>query len=443
MGPELLKEDMMRKIFDLYYEEINKTAGRGDELNFNLALYYKHRGAVLSKMAHDHHTAITSMQLDSLFSKSVEAYRKVSPEYLKEEINVFNQGRQQTKIRRRNLFLYPDHFQKVWTRAFFVNKFYSMHFLNYLFENHLTRELYTRESDVELIYSWLKNYNYTDGTSDTQKEEKNYSHLEAKDFIRIDSILTEFAAPEKLSSMANLPRLLLIHEYLEHGLYDQIEPVYQKLDVDKFDSNLKEQEYNSQALGYFVNSFSYLMNEMAEYLAGQGRLAEANRIITEYTSQNNRMKAYADAARGFHRFPSPSPESIYPYLDSAVTEANRLEDYQFISSDPRIILAYSLSAVGGKNFYDLSQSYVKQLSLNTQTDIVQRWIQGIAQSGNYYQAYSSIPEITILTDRLYLYNLILMEEAFRIARDPDREAFLRKKREGFYLEDFAFEANFF
>jgi len=442
MVRELFNENLMQKLFDMYETELRKINTRPDELHFNLSLYYKQRGAILSKMVHDGHSKATPSQLNSLFKNSIEEYRKVSPGYVDEEITIFSDGRQQTKTTRRHLFLYPDHFQKVWNRVFLVPKYYSMNYLNYLIEHDLVKEFYHNAKDMELIYTWLKHYLFSNGTSDTSQEEKNYTSLQEKDLIRLDSLFTTFPAKE-LNGIGNLSHLLLIHHYLENGQYDLVEPIYQKLDIDKFDTNLKEREYNTQSLQYFVNSFSCLINEVCEYLASQGRQAEVNQIISQYRSSNNRLKAYANASRGFQKFPSKSPEGIFSYLDSAVTEAERLKDFQFVSTDPRIILAYGLSAAGGKKLNDLSESYVKQLSLNTQTDIVQRWIQGIATSGDYYQAYSSIPEITILNDRLYLYNMILMQEAINRVSNPNWKIYLQKRSEGFYQEEFGFELDLF
>jgi hypothetical protein len=441
MALELFDEGKMQRLFDLYEAEIRKNFIRSDELNFNLSLYYKQRGAIFSKMVNDGRATVSFAQLDSLFKKSVDEYRKVSPSYLDGEITIFNQGRQQAEILRKNLFLYPDHYQKVWNRAFLVPKYYSVNFLDYLIKHDLIGEFYRTEKDIGLIYTWLKHYLYTNGTSDTQQEEKNYTRLNEQDLIRIDSLFTTLSSQQKLNGMENLAHLLLLHHYLQHGQYDKVEPIYQKLNIEKFSTNLIEREYNTNALGNFINSFSYLINELTEYLASQGRQEEANRIIRQYTSSNNRIKAYANAARGFQKFSSTAPEQMFSYLDSAVTELERLEDFQFISTDPRIILAYNMSAAGGTILYDLSEQYVKQLSINAQNDIVQRWIQGIARSGNYYQAYNSIPEIVILSDRLYLFNMILLHEAIARTTNPDWKLYLKNKEEGFYLEDFAFEFN--
>ncbi len=437
---ELFDEEMMTGLFDLYEAELTRTFTNPDDLHYNMALYFKHRGAVFSKMAHDKHSNANSSQIDQLFLKSVEEYRKVTSNYLQQEISIFEFGRTQSKFARRILFLYPDHAQKVFNRMFWVPKYYSVNFLKYLVEHNLIAEFYKDEKDLDLINTWLKNYANANGTNDTSQEEKNYTPLEEEDLVFIENIFTTFAAKEKHSGIGNFARLLLIHQYLATGAYNKIEPLYQKLDIDKFSSNLNEHEYISTLVALIVvNSFSTHLNELIEYLASQGRHKEANRIIAEYTNQNNRIKAYADATRGFRRFPSTKPNAIYPYLDSAMVETDRWADFKFTSTDPRFVVAYALGAVGNDKYYRLSQSYVKQLSLNAQTDIVQRWIQGIAESQRYYQAFSSIPEITILSERLYLYNLILLEDALRKNPDKDWKLWIEKRREGFYQEEYGYE----
>ncbi len=152
------------------------------------------------------------------------------------------------------------------------------------------------------------------------------------------------------------------------------------------------------------------------------------------------MKAYAGSVRGFKRFPTKDRDAANIILDSAVAESRHM-NYQFLSNDPRIMLAYGLSSVGGRRFYDLSQAYVKQLSLNEQSSIVLRWIMGIAESGNYWEAYASIPDISILTNRLSLYNLILLEEANRTVTDPEWKGYLVKRKRSYYQEDFQYETN--
>lgn len=440
---ELFDESQMVRLFDLSERELMNAFRDPDELHYRLSLYFKQRGALMSKLVADGHSKATLAQINSYYSRSVEEYRKVAAGYLKEEVTVFVGGQQQIKTTRRNLFLYPDHLQKVFIRAFFVPLYYSPSFLHYLIDHKLIHEFYKDEQDLGLIYRWLKNYFGSNGTNDTTQEEKNYTELEEKDLVRIDSLITHFSAKDKLHGMGNLSKLMLIHRYREQGQFDKIELAYQGLDIDKFDSNLKEREFNTGGLRTLINSFSVYMSETAQYLASQGRSEEANRIISEYTNSNNRIKAYSDVTRGFRVFPSTVPADIYAYLDSAATETDRLEDYLFVSTDPRIIVSYAISSLGGKNFYDLSQSYVKQLSLNAQTDIVQRWIQGIAESGDYYQAHQSIPEITILTDRLYLYNIILLEDAYRRADNADWKLWLHKRREANYQEDYGFEATLF
>ena len=169
---DLLDENSIRQLFDFYADEIRKTSNGPDELHFNLALCYKHRGALLSKMTHDGHATATPGEVNDLFSKSIEEYRQVAPAYLDKETPYFVLGKQPTQIIRKSLFLYPDHVQKVVNGAFLVPGYYSASYLNYIVDNNLVRELYPSPKEMQLIYIWLKNYNFEDGTSSTSQVEK-------------------------------------------------------------------------------------------------------------------------------------------------------------------------------------------------------------------------------------------------------------------------------
>ena len=123
----------IQKIFDHYYDVIIKENKEPDALNFNLALYYKNRGAVLSKIYQEKQGLIQPVNTDSLFGKAVQHYRKVSPVYLDQttEITVrqFVYNQIQQKIRRKDLFLYPDHFQKVYNNRWVATKYFTDRFL--------------------------------------------------------------------------------------------------------------------------------------------------------------------------------------------------------------------------------------------------------------------------------------------------------------------------
>ncbi len=93
-------------------------------------------------------------------------------------------------------------------------------------------------------------------------------------------------------------------------------------------------------------------------------------------------------------------ESAFILLDSAISELNKMKDFKFAydqnngANDPRKALILALSSVGGHQMHNLAGKYVEQISLSNQDDVVERWIEGAAASGQYYVAYASIPDIT-------------------------------------------------
>ena len=106
------------------------------------------------------------------------------------------------------------------------------------------------------------------------------------------------------------------------------------------------------------------------------------------------------------------------YLDSALTEFDRLDDFLFLGSDPRTALALGLSIVGGADLNALARSYAGQMDIGQQGGAMRALILGTASSGDYYQAYKVIPEIAII-DKLYYYTVILTVEGKNKAQDPE------------------------
>ena len=94
-----------------------------------------------------------------------------------------------------------------------------------------------------------------------------------------------------------------------------------------------------------------------------------------------------------------------------------MKDFEFAydqnngANDPRKALILALSSVGGHQMHNLAGKYVEQISLSNQDDVVERWIEGAAASGQYYVAYASIPDITSTAERLNYFNRILLRES--------------------------------
>ncbi len=427
----------IQKIFDLYYKVILKENKNADVLHFNLALYYKHRGALLSKIYDEERQVARPRNIDSLFEKAVEHYLKVSLSYLGQitEITV----RQivadivQQKIVRRDLFLYPDHFQKVYNNRWFVSKYYTDKYFDFLVEKGYFSILYRSPHDLDLINNWLSNY-YEWKCAGYGEVLHYAAPLQEPVLLRIDSLLSYHPLAGKLNN--NLIKLILIDYFLENGQNGRVEEYYKKLEPERFIENLKER--------YMVqDAYFYLINRLAGYLASEGRIEETIRLAQTFPHRANRVKTYSMAAHELLTKKAGRPETAYILLDSAINELNRIKDFEFVSKDPRNALALALSAIGGQEMHALARKYVEQVSLASQDDMIERWMQGTASSGQYYLAYASIPDIAVTSDRLNYFNQILLQEVAKRPMSEDWKTTFMSRLKDYTWQDIYYEYDIF
>ncbi len=163
---------------------------------------------------------IQPVKMDSVFELAMSYYSKVSTSYLDQisEVTVrmnIDLATQQ-KIRRGDLFLYPDYFQKVSTNRF-SPKYFTDEFFNFLLDNGHFSTLYKSSHDMSLVNTWLLNYYEFKSTG----EVLNYNApLQESTLVRADSLLSNH--PEALKLNNNLVRLILIEYYLEKKQYESV-----------------------------------------------------------------------------------------------------------------------------------------------------------------------------------------------------------------------------
>jgi hypothetical protein len=431
---------VINKVFDLYYQVIINENKEPDGLNFSLALYYKHRGALLSKIYDEENQAVRPVRMDSLFSKALEYYRKVSPNYLNQIIEITvrqNYSYVQQKIRRKELFLYPDHFRKVYNSYNYSTKYFTDKYFDFLLTNGYFSSMYRTPDDLELINSWLSNYYERRASSDVF----NYTApIEESVLLRIDSLFSFNPAAARLNN--NIVRLLLIDRYIENKQYNSIDKFYKKLQPEKFIENIKENSITQ-------DDYFHLINRLAGYLAGQGRINDIARIAQEFPNPSNRVKTYAIAARELLAGKYGKKQDAFILLDSAICELNRIKDFEFASewisgsNDPRKAIVLALSWLGGQDMYTLARKYVEEISITRQEDVIERWIEGTAGSGQYYLAYTSIPDITSLSERLNYINRILLQESVKRPMADDWRTMLESRFKLYKWEFLNYEPDLF
>jgi hypothetical protein len=431
----------IQKIFDLYYDVLKRENKNPDALNFNLALYYKHRGTLLSKIYKEEERVAQPLSMDPLFEKAVEHYRKVSSSYLDQitEITVrqnwYNQIQQ--KIRRKYLFLYPDHFQKVFNNRDLATKYFTDKYIIFLLRRGYFSSLYKTSNDLALINNWLSNYFERKSNNDVM----NYSaRLQEQVLLQIDSLLSNNPSAAMLNN--NIVRLLLINYYIDNQREDRIDEFYKKLEPEKFPENLKE-NITSQ------NDFYFLINRVAGHLVREGRIDEVTRIARIFPNSVNRINTYSLASRQLLAEGGGQQQNVFLLLDSAISELNRIKSFEFTFdqntgyNDPRKALILALSWVGGQEMHNLAGKYVEQISMTRQNDVLAQWIEGTAASGKYYLAYASIPDISSAAARINYFNRILLQESIRRPMEKEWKSAIESRLDVYAWEFLGYEADNF
>jgi hypothetical protein len=434
---ELSDIKTIEKIFDQYHEIILRENKDPDELCFNLALYFKHRGALLSRIYEEEERVLRPVKMDSLFEKAVEYYQKVSSSYLDQSTqitvrqNITDDIPQM--IRRKDLFLYPDHFQKVFNNRVFSPKYFTDKYFSFLLNRRYISSLYKTPDDLKLINQWLSNYIEMRSKADAI----HYAVPIGENVLcRIDSLLSVNPLATKLNN--NLVRLLLIDHYIENEQYSSIEAYYNKLEPEKFAENLKESIT-------IQGDFFYLINRVAGYMASEGRMDEVNRIVQSFPNRSNRIKVYSIAAREILASRNSQKHTAFILLDSAICELNRLKNFEFESdkifgsNDPRKALVLALSWVGGQEMHRLARQYVEQFSVTHQDEVIEQWTEGAAGSGQYYRAYASIPDVNASITKINYFNRILLQESMNRTMTREWKECLKSKEKVYKWEFLQYE----
>ena len=434
---EFLDFTLVSKLFDQYYKVLLNEYKTADAVNYNLALYHKHRGTILTKINLDK-GGIFNLNADSLFELSLRYYNKVSPSYKEQSIDIYLEIDWQPvkqKRTRAEIFLYPDHFPKVRNDKVASPRYFSDAFFSFTLKSGQFNELYQVENHFKLFEEWLIRYNRFNKPNYFPRPNKNYLPLTVQTLGKIDSILS--ANPIAATLNSNLTGLLLIDLYMDENQPDKVDELYEKLEFPKLKENFRTGNVQD------AEFFSYKMERLAEYFAAQGRKEDAIKIIQHQSNKINILKGYATAPLELFRNKSTShKEDAFVYLDSAMTEFNRIEDFMILSWNPRAAMILTPAFVGGKDMSDLSLSYVRDIAMGQQNGVIQNLIFGTAIRGDYYGALSAIPELAIV-DRLFYFNTILSVEGLEQAKDPEWKKYFRGLQDYWIWERVGYEVDVF
>ena len=434
---ELLDFNVVNKLFDQYHSVLLKEYKEPDQLHFNLAIYFKHRAIILTKINSDKKGRYR-VNADSLFTKSLEYYDKVSTSYKEMTQAVYlgnNINDQQTKQKRirEEIFLYPDYFPKVRNERNGPTRYFNDAFISFINRTGRFNELYNSENTLKLFDEWLFRYNRFNKPGYFSRMFRNYTPLGEPTLRFVDSVLTN--NPNARNVNANLAHLLLMECYIVTDQEDKVVQLYKKLNYDKLKENFRNGP-NYQEV------FAYRLERLAEYFAMKGMRDDAIKIIQNQNNKVNIIKAYSTASLQLLRGVSGPKEDAYIYLDSALTGFNRLQDFFILSQNPRIAMVLTPAMIGGKDMSELSLRLIREINLAEQSGVIQNLIMGTAIRGDYYEAYSAIPEIAFV-DRIFYFDIMLTVEGLKRATDPEWKTYFSAYQDWWIFSAVGYEPEVF
>ena len=192
----------------------------------------------------------------------------------------------------------------------------------------------------------------------------------------------------------------------------------------------------------FNQTLAYRLDKLSQYFALKGRKEEAIKVIQNQANAKNIIKSYSTASLLLLQSPTGPKEHAYVYLDSAITEFKRLKGSIFNFNNPRVALVLTPAMIGGKDMEALSLRFIREVELNQQSGVVQHFVMGTALRGDYYKAYSSIPELT-LVERIHYYDIILTVDGKKRATDPEWEKYFNNYNDVWTYQLVGYDYEFF
>jgi energy-coupling factor transporter ATP-binding protein EcfA2 len=157
---DLMPQNSIDKLYKAYLQAIKTTTNSRDELNYNLAVYYKQKGIFKAKRKQNKQISpefwLADVNVD--FDRSILNFRQTSDQYLNEGINVH--FHLPTVMSRRRVYTFPDYIEHVpshATRTRYSNYLSSV-FIEYLINKKLVTAIYPTATELQQVITWVREY---------------------------------------------------------------------------------------------------------------------------------------------------------------------------------------------------------------------------------------------------------------------------------------------
>jgi hypothetical protein len=410
--------DLVKELFEIYKSSIEEEIKDRNELNFNLALLYKHEGAVFARNYQEKSHKLTPNTVDSLFSLANYYYSKLPDAFLNSSVEVYAQpslnDMEKQKLKRRHLFIYPDHFKlgESFTYAG-IFRYYGDDYFNYMIKNKLISKYYHSRDDYNLLITWIDSYfemyGILVGTSYWNRAALYYPTLSQSTLISLDSIITGSNYSDLLDD--DWINLKLASDYFESG---DTASAFRKVNKIKF------MEFNK---AHDTEDIPYhnMLLIVTKQLSILGKRHMAIDFVRHFTNYKNRTLGYSKLA-AFTKINGLDKESEI-YMDSAWSNLNRVKYFRGNSGqlglDYRTGLVETLTLQNNSKSKRQAREFINNMDFDAKLNGVLAGVRTLARMDKYYDAWSSVPEQANPEDRLRCIIAILYVEVQKQSKGID------------------------
>lgn len=409
------------------YETMVRAIPDANERNYTLAINKKRRAMFTHKYALDRGLVPNMSELTAHLDEAITHFRLVDESFLNEDIPItipyYGEGVRSIEIKRRDLFIYPDYME-----GLFSNTYHSDLFFNYIVQNDLMEEFYRNPEELNMIHLWLAKAYEKKPNMQYLQFDNDYPLPDAV-HARVLSVIEEH--PSGASFDLNLLSLIMANREFEKGNTEEALAHYARFDEDNFQASRDRYEYLETT--FFMN----LMKDVAVNLATAGFRDDAVAMAERFEAEHEKAYAYIFMAENVY-LEKQAPES-FVYLDSALTKASRVDFSQFDFGvnrqiDIRQNLILLLSRIGGRELNEISNDLLREMIEAMKFSGIISRVYGVAEEGNFYRAYTAMPPTLTEGQDLFLQSMILWQAA--IEKQSEEEAVRWKPMDTFFTHDF-------
>ncbi len=409
------------------YEKIILAVKDPSEKNYLMAINKKRRAMFTHKYTYDRGLPADLNDLENLLQQAVGHFRQVDANFLNQTVPVtlpyFGDGVRSRNYQRRHLFIYPDYME-----GWFSWTYHSDLFFNFIDKNKLFNEFYKTPDDLSYIHFWIAKAFEVKPFYGAKTFDSNFP---VNDNVLERIISLSENHPEGKSLDRNLIYLILANRAFEDE--DSISGMkyFNAFDIGNFAVSRDKYEYVEKT--FFLNQ----MKDLCVNLADAGRIVEAKQLAEKFEKEHEKTFAYIFMSEKVY-MNNVSPQAFI-FLDSALSKARDIDYSQFNfgatqAIDFRFNLILLMSRIGGRDLNLLSDQFLKDIIEENKFDGVFAKVYGVAEEGNFYRAFISIPATLTETEDLISRSLILWQACIKKETEEERKKW--SSMDKFLITDF-------